>query len=159
MDTLVQRAHDWHSADYTRYWVADAEARDQERAEGLALMAALIPHLPEVPIHVLSLGPDYGPVTRAILARFLRARVTLFDYSQAMLEHAGSRLAALEATTGRGCDNRSGAEGCTVRENWRPAGESGHWTTLRRPRTYRSGSRPAWLAASSSEMAVSGWFA
>jgi tRNA (cmo5U34)-methyltransferase len=97
MDRPGQRHHDWLSPDYARYWVADAEARDPDRAEQLALLAALIPRPRDAAIRVLDLGAGYGPVARAVLATFPRAQVTLLDYSEAMLEHARPRLAAYAA--------------------------------------------------------------
>jgi SAM-dependent methyltransferase len=92
MDTRGQRAHDWQSAAYATYWVADAEARDPERAAQLALLASFIPQPHDARIRVLDLGAGYGAVTQAVLAVFPNAQVTLQDYSEAMLDHARTRL-------------------------------------------------------------------
>ncbi|SRR5579884_531576 len=94
MDKRGSREHDWQSEDYAAYWVADAEARDDQRTEQLALLANLIPFPHDRPLRVLDLGAGYGIVTANVLRVFPRARVTLFDYSAAMLEHARPRLAA-----------------------------------------------------------------
>src|SRR5919199_1779166 len=53
MDQIGSREHEWQSADYAAYWVADAEARDHERTEQLALLANLIPFRHDAPIRVL----------------------------------------------------------------------------------------------------------
>lgn len=89
--------HAWQSPEYAARWVADAEARDPERAAQLALLAALIPRPRDAAIRVLDLGAGYGVVTRAVLTTFPAAQVTLLDYSSAMLEHARARLAAYAA--------------------------------------------------------------
>jgi tRNA (cmo5U34)-methyltransferase len=94
MDRRGRRGHDWESTDYAAFWVADAEARDPERIEQLRLLANLIPQPHDAPIRVLDLGAGYGIVTNEVLAVFPNARVTLFDLSQAMLDHARPRLAA-----------------------------------------------------------------
>src|SRR5262245_25043925 len=94
LDRAGQRAHDWQAADYAAYWVADAESRDPDRAAQLALLADLLPRPLDRPPRVLDLGAGYGAVTAAVLARHPDARVTLLDYSDAMLDHARARLAA-----------------------------------------------------------------
>ena len=88
MDQRGSRGHQWQSQDYAAFWVADAEARDDDRIEQLRLLANLIPHPHDAPIRVLDLGAGYGIVTSMVLARFPNARVTLFDLSEAMLAHA-----------------------------------------------------------------------
>ncbi len=93
MQAPAQDRHDWQSAEYARAWVVDAESRDQQRAEQLALLAALIPGSPADPMRVLDLGAGYGIVTRTVLGRFPGAQVTLLDYSPAMLDLARERLA------------------------------------------------------------------
>ncbi|HZS02097.1 MAG TPA: class I SAM-dependent methyltransferase [Chloroflexota bacterium] len=93
MDRSGSRAHEWQSREYAAYWVSDAESRDHERTEQLALLASLLPFPPDAPLRVLDLGAGYGIVTGTVLRAFPRARVTLFDLSEAMLEHARSRLA------------------------------------------------------------------
>jgi tRNA (cmo5U34)-methyltransferase len=94
MDRSGSRAHEWESTDYAAFWVADAEARDDERLDQIHLLANLIPRPHDAPIRVLDLGAGYGIVTSAVLGVFPNARVTLFDLSQAMLDHARPRLGA-----------------------------------------------------------------
>lgn len=94
MDRAGSRAHKWESTEYAASWVVDAESRDPDRIEQLRLLANLIPQPHDKPIRVLDLGAGYGIVTGEVLAVFPNARVTLFDLSQAMLDHARPRLAA-----------------------------------------------------------------
>lgn len=94
MEGHDHRGHDWQSDTYAAAWVADAEARDPERIDQLELLVRLIPQPHDAPIRVLDLGAGYGILTRLVLAAFPRARVTLFDISQAMLDQARPRFAA-----------------------------------------------------------------
>ncbi len=93
MQAPTGAGHDWQSPAYARDWVADATARDPERVEQLALLARLIPHAGDALIRVLDIGAGYGVVTEHVLQVFPNARVTLLDFSPAMLEHARERLA------------------------------------------------------------------
>ncbi|HEY7064173.1 MAG TPA: class I SAM-dependent methyltransferase [Chloroflexota bacterium] len=111
MEGHDHRGHDWQSATYAAAWVADAEARDPERIEQLELLVKLLPQPRDAPIRVLDLGAGYGILTRLVLATFPRARVTLFDISQAMLDQAKPRLAAH-------LDQLDWAIGDLTRPNW-----------------------------------------
>ena len=94
MQAPISGEHDWQSAEYAQSWVADAEARDPNRTDQLALLARLIPRPHDAPIRVLDMGAGYGIVTRNVLEVFPSAQVTLLDFSEAMLDHSRSRLAA-----------------------------------------------------------------
>src|SRR3954447_5002601 len=87
MQAPTQDHHDWKAAEYAARWVADAMSRDDEREGQLALLAALIPRPRDAAIRVLDLGAGYGIVSDAVLRTFPAARITLMDYSAAMLEH------------------------------------------------------------------------
>src|SRR5439155_23708231 len=109
--------HDWQSADYVSGWIEHDVARDHERRPLLRRMlsSASFPHDAEPA--VLDVGAGYGVVTEEVLAAFLRARVTLQDYSPAMLDQARRRLAAhADRLSSVRCDffNHSGAQslGC-----------------------------------------------
>jgi tRNA (cmo5U34)-methyltransferase len=93
MEAPRSHVHDWQSPDYAAEWVADAEARDHQRTEHLALLARMIPRPRAAAIRVLDLGAGYGIVTRNVLDAFPAAQVTLLDYSDAMLDQARARLA------------------------------------------------------------------
>ena len=85
--------HDWQSADYVAGWIGHDVARDPERRPLLRKMlsSALFPH--DAELKVLDVGAGYGVVTEEVLAAFPKARVTLQDYSRAMLDQARRRLA------------------------------------------------------------------
>jgi SAM-dependent methyltransferase len=86
--------HDWHSESYVEEWIARDLARDEERRQRLRQMLAAAPYAVEDGIAVLDVGGGYGVVTEEVLRAFPRARVTLQDYSQPMLDQARQRLAA-----------------------------------------------------------------
>jgi SAM-dependent methyltransferase len=85
--------HDWHSQSYVDEWIARDTTRDAERRPRLREMLRAAPFTREAAISVLDVGGGYGVVTEEVLGFFPRARVTLQDYSQPMLEAAGRRLA------------------------------------------------------------------
>ncbi|HEY3910017.1 MAG TPA: class I SAM-dependent methyltransferase [Stellaceae bacterium] len=86
--------HDWHSPAYVDEWIARDLTRDDERRRRLREMLAGAPYPAEAEIAVLDVGGGYGVVTEEVLRAFPRARVTLQDYSQPMLDQARERLAA-----------------------------------------------------------------
>jgi trans-aconitate methyltransferase len=86
--------HDWQSADYVSGWIEHDVARDPERRPLLRQMLSSAPSPVEAELKVLDVGAGYGVVTEEVLAAFPAARVTLEDYSQAMLDQARRRLAA-----------------------------------------------------------------
>jgi ubiquinone/menaquinone biosynthesis C-methylase UbiE len=85
--------HDWHSPSYVEEWIARDLSRDAERRMRLREMLGAAPLTPDTQIAVLDVGGGYGVVSEEVLARFPRARVTLQDYSQPMLDAARQRLA------------------------------------------------------------------
>jgi ubiquinone/menaquinone biosynthesis C-methylase UbiE len=86
--------HDWQSADYVSGWIEHDVARDPERRPLLRQMLSSAPFPLEAELNVLDVGAGYGVVTEEVLSAFPAARVTLQDYSQAMLDQARRRLAA-----------------------------------------------------------------
>jgi len=84
--------HDWQSADYVAGWIDHDIARDPERRPLLRKMLALAPFARDAQLEVLDVGGGYGVVTEEVLAAFPKARVTLQDYSLAMLDQARRRL-------------------------------------------------------------------
>jgi len=85
--------HDWQSADYVAGWIDHDIARDPERRPLLRQMLSAASLARDAELAVLDVGAGYGVVTEEVLAAFPAARVTLQDYSQAMLEQARRRLA------------------------------------------------------------------
>ena len=85
--------HDWQSADYVAGWIDHDITRDPERRPLLRKMLASAPFARDAQLEVLDVGGGYGVVTEEVLAAFPKARVTLQDYSLAMLDQARRRLA------------------------------------------------------------------
>jgi len=85
--------HDWQSADYVAGWIDHDIARDPERRPLLRQMLSSAPFPRDAQLEVLDVGGGYGVVTEEVLAAFPKARVTLQDYSGAMLDQARRRLA------------------------------------------------------------------
>jgi trans-aconitate methyltransferase len=86
--------HDWKSAEYVSGWIEHDVARDPERRPLLRQMVSSVPFAPDAELRVLDVGAGYGVVTEEVLVAFPAARVTLQDYSQAMLDQARGRLTA-----------------------------------------------------------------
>lgn len=84
--------HDWHDDQYVDQWIARDRTRE-ERFPVLAEMATYAPFDTNAEISVLDVGAGYGAVAAPVLERFPRAKVTLHDYSQVMLDRAKSELA------------------------------------------------------------------
>jgi ubiquinone/menaquinone biosynthesis C-methylase UbiE len=84
--------HDWQSADYVSGWIDHDVARDPERRPLLRQMLSSAPFPRDAELEVLDVGAGYGVVTEEVLAAFPGARVTLQDYSHAMLDQARQRL-------------------------------------------------------------------
>jgi len=84
--------HDWQSADYVAGWIEHDIARDPERRPLLRKMLSSAPFPRDAQLEVLDVGGGYGVVTDEVLTAFPKARVTLQDYSPAMLDQARRRL-------------------------------------------------------------------
>jgi tRNA (cmo5U34)-methyltransferase len=84
--------HDWQSPAYVREWIEGKEAQVGRLAE-FERLADCIPRRREAPIRILDVGAGWGPLTTCLLDLFPAARVTLLDYSDAMLDQARGRLA------------------------------------------------------------------
>lgn len=83
--------HDWHSDDYVDKWIE----RDRTREERLPVLQQIMTFAPfaaDAAISVLDVGAGYGIVARHVLAAFPKAKVTLHDYSQVMLDRARQEL-------------------------------------------------------------------
>ena len=52
--------HDWHSPEYVHQWVAENEARLEERGKQVDLLAGFIPHAAGAPIRILEAGAGWG---------------------------------------------------------------------------------------------------
>src|SRR5712692_5672986 len=85
--------HDWQSATYVQEWIDGDVTKDSERVPILQRMLELPGLPPDAAIQVLDLGGGYGIVSRLVLQAFPKARVTLQDFSQPMLDQSRQRLA------------------------------------------------------------------
>jgi ubiquinone/menaquinone biosynthesis C-methylase UbiE len=85
-------SHDWRSPSYVAEWIDSDATRDDERRPVLRRLAGLIPVTQDEP-RVLDLGGGYGALSAAVLEYWPRARLTLLDYSAAMIAAAEHRLA------------------------------------------------------------------
>ena len=84
--------HDWHSESYVDWWIARDEGRDIERRQRLRDMLSHAGLARDAEAAVLDIGGGYGVVSEEVLSAFPRARVTLQDYSEPMLDAARRRL-------------------------------------------------------------------
>jgi ubiquinone/menaquinone biosynthesis C-methylase UbiE len=91
--------HDWHSTDYVDYWITRDLSRDAERRQRLREMLSHTGLAADAQFSVLDVGGGYGVVSEEVLAAFPRARVTLQDYSEPMLDAARRRLDAHSGRT------------------------------------------------------------
>lgn len=89
--------HDWHSQDYAAGWMTKDQGRAARRGPLLQRMMDAAPFAKDAPLHVLDVGGGYGAVSAAVLRSFPQARVTLLDYSQAMIDQARGFLAGYGA--------------------------------------------------------------
>ena len=94
VETFRPFPHNWQSADYVSGWIEHDVARDPERRSLLRQMLSSAPFPRDAELAVLDVGAGYGVLTEEVLGAFPRARVTLQDYSPAMLDQARRRLAA-----------------------------------------------------------------
>ena len=85
--------HDWHSTEYVDKWIAKDIERENRRRPMLAQMMSLAPFQPSDAIRVLDVAGGYGAVSEAAIKAFPKARLTLHDYSDVMLERARKHFA------------------------------------------------------------------
>src|ERR1051326_8286446 len=79
------------SEEVARTFAAQAEQREGQRREQLALVARLLPFAPDDAFTFLDLGAGTGAASRALLAEYPRATAILGEYSPQMTAE-GERL-------------------------------------------------------------------
>jgi len=84
--------HDWHSGSYVGWWIERDAGREEARRTRLQEMLALAPYGRDAATKVLNVSGGYGVLTEEVLRAFPKARVTLQDYSDPMLDVARRRL-------------------------------------------------------------------
>jgi SAM-dependent methyltransferase len=88
--------HHWESQSYVADWIRRDVSRLGERRPFLDRLVAAVPFARDAEIAVLDVGGGAGVVADAILAAFPRAKVTLQDYSEPMIERARANFAGRE---------------------------------------------------------------
>jgi SAM-dependent methyltransferase len=92
-DHQHDHSHDWHSQSYVSGWIDRDARRTAERQPILEALIAAVPFPRDAAVDVLDVGAGGGVVTEAVLGAFPRARVTLQDFSEKMLDSARARFA------------------------------------------------------------------
>ena len=91
-ENVSLKKHDWQSQAYVNEWIRQDIQKDEQRRPQIRKMLAAA-SIPSSSIDVvLDVGGGFGVVTEELLGIFPLAKVTLQDFSQAMLGHARSRL-------------------------------------------------------------------
>jgi ubiquinone/menaquinone biosynthesis C-methylase UbiE len=85
--------HHWESQSYVADWIRRDLSRLGERRPFLDRLVAAVPFARDAEIAVLDVGGGAGVVADAVLAAFPRAKVTLQDYSEPMIERARANFA------------------------------------------------------------------
>jgi tRNA (cmo5U34)-methyltransferase len=83
----------WGEHARVQYYVENVDITVPRRDEQLAFVLDLFPWPAEAPLQVLDLGAGFGALTREVLTRFPRSRVTCVDGSGEMMKLARERLA------------------------------------------------------------------
>jgi tRNA (cmo5U34)-methyltransferase len=84
----------WKSEEVARTFAAQAEQREGQRREQLALVARLLPFTPSDAFTFLDLGAGTGAATRAVLAEYPNATAVLAEFSPQMMAEGDKALAA-----------------------------------------------------------------
>jgi tRNA (cmo5U34)-methyltransferase len=84
----------WKSEEVARTFAAQAEQREGQRREQLALVARLLPFTPSDAFTFLDLGAGTGAATRAVLAEYPNANAVLAEFSPQMMAEGDKALAA-----------------------------------------------------------------
>jgi ubiquinone/menaquinone biosynthesis C-methylase UbiE len=84
----------WQSQQFVDDWLQRQDARAPERRRQFVVMRALIPKRTDEEFTYINLGAGAGNLDEVLLEHFVKARATLVDGSQAMLDSAEERLKA-----------------------------------------------------------------
>jgi tRNA (cmo5U34)-methyltransferase len=90
---LERYGHDWRAPERAREYVERVDRELDQRAEGLAVLVALIPFQRDYPLRVLDVGTGPGLVASHVLDAFPAARAVGLDVSEPMRDVAGERMA------------------------------------------------------------------
>jgi tRNA (cmo5U34)-methyltransferase len=93
-DAYLERyGHDWRTPERVREYVERVDREIDQRAEGVAVMLAMIPFEHAQPLRVLDIGTGPGLIASRVLDAFPAARAVGLDVSEPMREQAAQRMA------------------------------------------------------------------
>ena len=93
-DAYLERyGHDWRTPERVREYVERVDRELDQRAEGLAVMLALVPFEPDTALRVLDVGTGPGLIASRVLDAFPAARAVGLDVSEPMRDEAQQRMA------------------------------------------------------------------
>jgi tRNA (cmo5U34)-methyltransferase len=93
-DAYLERyGHDWRTPERVREYVERVDRELDQRADGLAVMLALVPFEPDAALRVLDVGTGPGLIASRVLDAFPAARAIGLDVSEPMRDEAQQRMA------------------------------------------------------------------
>ncbi|MBM2810803.1 MAG: Methyltransferase type 12 [Chloroflexi bacterium] len=90
---IERYGHDWTSPDLVRDYVERSDREADQRAEGLEIMAAMVPYEKSAPVRILDIGSGQGSVAAVLLDAYPNAMAVGLDVSDVMMKVAGERMA------------------------------------------------------------------
>ena len=91
---LERYGHDWRSPERVREYVDRVDREIDQRAEGLAVLLALLPFSRDQAVSVLDIGCGPGLIASRVLDAVPTAQAVGLDVSEPMREVAGQRMAS-----------------------------------------------------------------
>jgi SAM-dependent methyltransferase len=96
MQTRTERRdrprEDWADESFVAYWLDRESTRSPDRVRQFAVVRSLIPRRPEEAFSYIDVAGGDGSLDEVLLAKFLKARLTLVDGSETMVDGARQRL-------------------------------------------------------------------
>ncbi len=83
----------WQEQEFVNNWVARDDGRQDERGPMIEATVNAASFPLDQPLQVLDVGAGYGLLSKHLLSKYPKAKVTLQDVSEPMFEHAKERLA------------------------------------------------------------------
>ena len=83
----------WQEQEFVDNWVTRDDGRQDQRGPMIEATVNAASFPPDQPLQVLDVGAGYGLLSKHLLAKYPKAKVTLQDVSEPMFTHARERLA------------------------------------------------------------------